>query len=343
MQKIFGCITLLVTFLILTTFGTAAAKSPTELSGVNIVENDKEILKIEIPFKGKLGEEEYKLQVTGNLLTVEFENTIPGRVKRSDLAKISGDDFLNKVGIYDVGKNKIRLRFTFSRSISDKGVSAQIFPASKAEKKSGRLVLEVKKSGSGFDEEYDLSDKVVVIDAGHGGSDSGARGPHGVTEKSVTLAVALKTEQLLKESGAKVIMTRRTDRDVASPTATKSAELQARVDKAPKTADIFISIHCNAFSNPAAHGMETYHHYGSSRGKYLATLLNEELAKYGGLFNRGVKAAGFYVMRHSNCPASLIELGFITNYREEKLLNDENYQQKLAQAITAAVGRFFGE
>ena len=72
-------------------------------------------------------------------------------------------------------------------------------------------------------------------------------------------------------------------------------------------------------------------------------LLNEELAKLGGLNNRGVKAARFYVMTHSKCPASLIELGFITNPREEKLLASNDYQQKLAQAITNAVNRYFNQ
>ena len=65
--------------------------------------------------------------------------------------------------------------------------------------------------------------------------------------------------------------------------------------------------------------------------------------KLGGLENRGVKAARFYVMTHSKCPASLIELGFITNPREEKLLANDNYQQKLAQAITNAVNRYFNQ
>ncbi len=344
MRKFQNLITLFLAFFILTSFGTAAAKSPVELSEVTVAEDTEEVLKIEIPFKGKLSEDDYVLRSTANFVLIEFDETLPGRIKRSDLAKIHTDNFLEKVNIYEIGKNKVRLRFTLSESVNEGDYSAQILPKSKAGKKSARLVLTIKKGKSSEESEtYNINDKVVVIDAGHGGSDTGAVGPGGVTEKSVALAVALKTEKLLKNSGAKVIMTRTTDRDVAAPGVSAGTELQARVNKAPAQADIFISIHCNAFSNPAAHGMETYHHRGSNRGRYLATLLNEELEKYGGLFNRGVKGAGFYVLRHSACPASLIELGFITNYREEKLLSDENYQQKLARAITAAVSRYFGE
>ena len=73
----------------------------------------------------------------------------------------------------------------------------------------------------------------------------------------------------------------------------------------------------------------------------MAQLLNEELAKFGGLFNRGVKAANFYVIKRANCPASLIELGFITNPDEEVLLDDDHYQNVLAGAIANAVKRFF--
>ncbi len=87
--------------------------------------------------------------------------------------------------------------------------------------------------------------------------------------------------------------------------------------------------------------METYYYASSSRGKRLAALLNEELEKAGGLLNRGVKTANFYVLKHTNVPASLIELGFISNYREERMLNTDSYQQKLAGAVARAIARFF--
>ena len=87
--------------------------------------------------------------------------------------------------------------------------------------------------------------------------------------------------------------------------------------------------------------METYYCAGSAKGQEFASLLNEELAKAGGLFNRGVKTANYYVLRHTNMPASLIELGFVTNYNEEKLLRSDAYQNKLAGAIVKGIARYF--
>ena len=192
-------------------------------------------------------------------------------------------------------------------------------------------------------ENFSVVDKVVVIDPGHGGGDSGAVGHYGVKEKDVTLYVALRVEKLLKDAGAKVVMTRTTDRDVSYRNSPNRTELQARVNKCPPDTDIFISIHCNAFSNPSSHGMETYYYSGSPQSRRLAVLLNEELAKYGGRFNRGVRTANYYVLKHNPHPSSLVELAFVTNYEEENLLADDDYQDALAKAIASAVNRYFNE
>ena len=183
----------------------------------------------------------------------------------------------------------------------------------------------------------------VVIDPGHGGSDSGAIGFSGVREKDVTLAVALRTEALLRAAGAEVVMTRTHDTDVAHAGSSASGELQARVDvsRAHPEAELFLSIHCNAFSNPEANGMETYYYPKTDADERFAALLNQELAEAGGLYNRGVKYAKFYVMRHSEIPASLVELGFLSNPREEALLASAEYQEKMAEAIFRAIVHYF--
>lgn len=183
----------------------------------------------------------------------------------------------------------------------------------------------------------------IVIDPGHGGSDSGAVGPSGLREKDVALSVALRTEELLRSAGAAVIMTRTTDRDVSYPRAASSHELQSRVDVAQENpgTELFLSIHCNAFTNPDANGMETYYYAASEEGARFATLLNEELAQAGDVRNRGVKTANFYVLRHSAVPASLVELAFISNPREEALLARMDYQERLAQALFRAIVRYF--
>ena len=338
-RKIFACFSLMLIFT-LTIFGTAAAKSKAELTNINAYDVDENNLRIEIEFKGNL--DRYLLNVRGNYLTVDLFDTKPGRISKIAGKNIS-DKFVEKISVGEFKQNQTRVSMRLAAAVDENDCKISVEPAVKSEKKSARIVIDIPKNSPQKENSFDISEKVVVIDAGHGGSDRGAVGPSGVTEKSVTLAVALKTEKLLTESGAKVVMTRKTDIDVASPQASDAQELQARVNKTPPTADIFISIHCNAFNNPNTNGMETFYFSGSPESRKLAELLNEELLKYGGRFNRGVKTANFYVLKHSRCPASLIELAFVTNPTEENLLADDDYQNKLAQAISSAVNKYFNE
>ena len=185
----------------------------------------------------------------------------------------------------------------------------------------------------------------IVLDPGHGGSDSGAVGYTGIREKDVAFAVSLRTEGLLRRAGAEVVMTRTEDVDVSHAGSSAPQELQARVDVSltHPEAELFLSVHCNSFTNPDAHGMETYYYPKTDADERFATLLNEELAAAGGLHNRGVKYARFYVLRHTEIPASLVELGFLSNPDEEALLANADYQEKLAQALFHAIERYFGE
>ena len=339
MQKIFAFLGVLIIFTA-TIFSTAFAKSNAELAGIEAFDVDKKNLRIEISFKKDMSpEKDISTKVLLNELIVDLQNTNPGRVNRHAGFNNKAIDSVKKFSFKQDNK-KIRLQFEMKIPIADGSYKINFVRAEK--KQPAKIVIDIQKNST-VENEFDVNDKVVVIDAGHGGSDTGARGSHGVLEKDVTLSVAKKTERLLTESGAKVVMTRTTDRDVASPTASNGAELQARVNKTPPQADLFISIHCNAFSNPYSHGMETYYHKGSYEGYRLAKFLNEELERYGGRYNRGVKTANFYVLRHARVPACLVELAFVTNYTEENLLADDDYQEQLAQAITSAVNRYFND
>ena len=346
-KKFFKCLSLLMV-LTLAVFGTAAARSKAEITNIKACDINDEILRIEISYKGDLKTDEITTRTTGNILSVSMENTTPGRISKTSGSKIESD-LIQKVTVKHLETGRTITRIALESPIDDDAYRISLQPANRSKKEPARVVIDIFKEALNFYEEeqieeeqnFSLSDKVIVLDPGHGGSDTGAVGPYGTTEKSVALAVALKTEKILQDSGMKVVMTRRTDIDVASPNASNIVELQSRVDKIPPQADLFISIHCNAFSNPNSHGMETFYSNLNSGGQRLATLLNEELAKYGGLFNRGVKAANFYVIKRASCPASLIELGFITNPNEEVLLDDDHYQNILAGAVANAVKRFF--
>ena len=186
-----------------------------------------------------------------------------------------------------------------------------------------------------------------MLDAGHGGNDAGAIGPTGVTEKSVTLRVALELEKLLKNEGATVIMTRTTDK-VVSEKGSKASdieELQARCDVANREkADIFISIHCDSFTNPNAKGTTGYYYSKSETdaGKRLADAIRRGLCEQIKTPSRGTKPCNFYVVRHTDMPATLIELAFISNLEEEKLLNSDDGIKKAAQGIMDGIEDYFG-
>ena len=177
--------------------------------------------------------------------------------------------------------------------------------------------------------------RTIVIDAGHGGYDSGAVGPTGIKEKDVTLKVALKVGKILENNGIRVIYTRTSD-NVSWPS-NESQDLAARVAIANNNnTDLFVSIHANSF-NGSAHGTETYYYDGSAKGKEAATAVQKELINSIGLYDRGVKTAGYYVLRNTISPSILVELGFIDNRNEEVLLNSDWFQQKCAEAIAKGI------
>ena len=187
-----------------------------------------------------------------------------------------------------------------------------------------------------------VKNKIITIDPGHGGSDSGAVGPNGYTEKEGAFAISQKVASILNQSGAKVVMTRDSDVDVYGPNAFARNELQARVDVGNNAnSDIFVSIHCNAFVNPAANGTQTFYYGSSYQGQRLAQSIQEKMIEANGLRDRGISTCNFYVVKHSYMPAVLIETAFITNYDEEALLSDDEWQTTMAKAIAEGINEYF--
>lgn len=178
--------------------------------------------------------------------------------------------------------------------------------------------------------------KTIVIDPGHGGTDTGARGKFS-EEKAVNLKISKKLKTALEKRGIKVILLRNND---------QSLSLQERCDMANRleNIDLFLSIHQNSASNRGATGIETFvpekifsQSSVNDDNRYnflIACNLQNNLSKIGATPNRGVKHAKFFVLRNTNMPAILIECGFISNESEEKLINDNAYQDKIVQAIT---------
>lgn len=190
-----------------------------------------------------------------------------------------------------------------------------------------------------------LKGKIIALDAGHGGSDTGAIGPTGVTEKGVTLRVAKALQKLLQAEGATVLMTRTTDTEVSPKKANASdvEELQARCDVGNDgNADIFISMHMDSFTNSTPSGTTGYYYTkGSKASQRLAQYVSEAVVTALGTGNRGTKSCNFYVVKHTDMPATLVEMAFISNDKEEKLMNSEAGINRAAEGILNGLRRFF--
>jgi len=190
-----------------------------------------------------------------------------------------------------------------------------------------------------------IKGKIIALDAGHGGSDTGAIGPTGVTEKGVTLRVAKALQKLLQAEGATVLMTRTTDTEVSPKKANASdvEELQARCDVGNEgNADIFISMHMDSFTNSTPSGTTGYYYTkGSKASQRLAQYVSEGVVTALGTGNRGTKSCNFYVVKHTDMPATLVEMAFISNDKEEKLMNSEAGINRAAEGILNGLRRFF--
>lgn len=181
--------------------------------------------------------------------------------------------------------------------------------------------------------------KIIVLDAGHGGSDPGASG-NGLIEKNLTLSMLNKARALFDSDGTiKCYATRTTD---------TYPSFNDRTDLGNDVGDAFISIHINAAANTSAAGTETYSLYANDQGNGLtsyglASEILKNLLSQLGTKDRKVKSENWIVLRQSKIPASLIEIGFITNSGDAAIMGSNAGQQKVAQAIFDSVKNLFNQ
>ena len=178
-----------------------------------------------------------------------------------------------------------------------------------------------------------LIGKVTVLDAGHGGVETGALGHGlGLREKDINLDVTLQLKELLEKAGASVYLTRVDDSYVP---------LYARASYASRLpAEIFVSIHSNSHDDPAVNGIETFSYPDKSEDHRLACLMHEDMVAALNLLPRGAKTADFAVLRENQVLSVLIELGFLSNPAEEARLATEEFRRRAAAAIFRAITRF---
>ena len=171
----------------------------------------------------------------------------------------------------------------------------------------------------------------VVIDPGHGGLDPGAIGIGGIRETDVVLEVSKKVKELLSKKGVKVSLTRENEVNL---------DLRPRVSFANNlNADIFVSIHANASRGKRKdiNGLETFYFKGW-RGRLLAKRIQKHILTVSpGSPDRGVKQGKFYVIKNTNMPAVLVEIGFLTGRLDSRRLEKNTHRERIAYAIAKGI------
>jgi N-acetylmuramoyl-L-alanine amidase CwlD len=196
----------------------------------------------------------------------------------------------------------------------------------------------------------ELSGVTIVVDAGHGGTDTGAIGRSGLMEKDVNLDIVERVGKLLEQAGAKVLYTRREDANVMPPNGNGNDPLREQLKTRcavanDARADLFVSVHCNARGkNPLeVRGTETYYRKGDS--VQFARVMQEEVVRVLGLTDGGAQyhPKSIIVLYQTDMPAVLVEVAYLSNPADEALLAESDFRQQAAQGIANGVRRYVQE
>lgn len=196
-------------------------------------------------------------------------------------------------------------------------------------------------------EKYVNSDKVekkeytVVLDAGHGSSDSGKVGINGVLEKDINLSISKETKKHLEKKGIRVVMTRDKDESLAEGENgnRKVQDMKARVKRINDTKpNLAVSIHQNSYHEESIHGAQVFYYKHSESGEKDARILQEALLAVDPDNTRQVKAnTTYYLLKRTEVPILIIECGFLSNQEEAEKLASEDYQKEIAKAIANGI------
>ena len=187
-----------------------------------------------------------------------------------------------------------------------------------------------------------IGKKVVVIDAGHGGSDRGVIGKNGTEEAAKNLEIAKLLRSLLSDAGFVVVMTRSTNEGADKPTGGFKQEDFSNRKKIIEDAnpDFVVSIHCNKFPQSDRRGVQVFYNKLSDEGKQFATALQTSLnglnAKHVGRTFTALPGE-YFMLNCTFAPSAIVECGFLSNEEDERLLNDDDYLEDLTYSIYAAI------
>ncbi len=195
---------------------------------------------------------------------------------------------------------------------------------------------------------HPMTNRIIFIDAGHGGRDPGAIGRHGANEDCINLEIALRLKRLVEEGGGIAILTRDGDYGLYSPDAPnkKRDDLQRRKELSEESeSHINVIIHLNSFPQAQYYGAQTFYYESSAESKELATILQGELRRVlnEGNYRQPKPNDDIYMLKDNKAPTVLVECGFLSNPKEERLLNEGKYQEKVAFAIYTGILRYLAE
>ena len=194
-----------------------------------------------------------------------------------------------------------------------------------------------------------VTNKIIIVDAGHGTPDEGAESSSGTTEAQINLQIALKLQTLLEQSGSKVILTRHDENSIYdigndSIREKKVSDMKNRVEIGNESsADIFVSIHLNQINQAQYYGWQTFYNKINENSKKLATCVQNNLNEAIQRENNRVPAQlnTVYLMKFVEIPITIVECGFLSNPEEEKLLQKDEYQNRLAWGIYNGINDYF--
>ena len=181
----------------------------------------------------------------------------------------------------------------------------------------------------------------IALDPGHGGIFPGAIGivPFELHEKDVTWGICSKLAVLLRKARHQVVLTRNGDVNLDKNLGQDMRKRAEIVNRAH--ADLLLSVHCNAFSDPHPEGIECWHRPDSPRAEDLARAIQQSMSKtFSGHLNRGVKPKELALFRHTHVPACHLETEFITNPTQLEFLASDFNQEKIAYALAQALQQF---
>ena len=189
------------------------------------------------------------------------------------------------------------------------------------------------------------ADQVILVDAGHGGVDSGMVGIGGLKEKGINLDIAMKLKGILEKKGLAVVMTREEDKGLYENGTKnmKAQDLQNRIEQIRKYEPVLsVSIHQNSYSDPQVKGPQVFYYADSENGRNLALAIQEELNRQLSVA-RPREAKGnrtYYLLKRSPSVINIVECGFLTNPEEAQLLKKEEYQTKIAMSVADGIDTY---